>query len=234
MTIGYTIFRHKFICNYNGQWVGQWPVCLPKIACPKEEISIVDSSVFVEKVGNAYFLNESLWFAINDTYMKYHCAHENAIMVGNNIRLCGKSGKWNSKAPYCTRTGELQLIDMCACSFGTLCIGLSGLSIAGILFVVLIVFVGIVLVVFRMYSKNVKRELRETRNELSESARKRFSEEFYADIKEDHYYDNTEVGHKSCYEDINYEIVGEPPRYEMGPPSGSRQQPEYLDMLATK
>ena len=94
----------------------------------------------------------------------------------------------------------------------------------------------IVLFVFRIYSKRVKHELRETRNELQESARKRFSEEFYADIKEDNFYDNTEEDQKSpCYEDVNcYETVPEPPRYEMGPSPGGRHQPEYLDMFAIK
>ncbi len=31
-------FRYKFICNSNGQWEGEWPVCVPIVTCPKNEI----------------------------------------------------------------------------------------------------------------------------------------------------------------------------------------------------
>ena len=78
---------------------------MPKITCPKDETSNADSSVIVEEVGNTYYFNETEWYAINDSYIRYTCVHESDIMVGKNIRLCMKSGKWNSNAPYCTRTG---------------------------------------------------------------------------------------------------------------------------------
>ncbi|CAG2180348.1 unnamed protein product, partial [Oppiella nova] len=78
-----------FICNANGQWVGSWPLCQPKVYCPKEDIySQMDSSVMIEEIGNVYYMNESHWFAMNDSWVRYTCGHENDIMVGKSIRSC--------------------------------------------------------------------------------------------------------------------------------------------------
>ena len=65
----------------------------------------MDSTVMIEEIGNVYYLNESKWFAINESYIRYTCLKESDIMVGKNIRTCMKNGKWSSKPPYCTRTG---------------------------------------------------------------------------------------------------------------------------------
>ena len=113
--------------------------------------------------------------------------------------------------------------------------GITGLGIALILFGVLILFVLIVLFVFRTHSRRVNRELRETREEISGSQRKRYSDEFYADFKSDNIYDNTEVVPKTLdYETVEYDSVSEQPRYQMHPHNNNNRPPSplYLDMLA--
>ena len=62
-------------------------------------------SVIIEEIGNVYYLNESQWFAINDSYVRYSCLNENQIMVGKNLRTCLKNGNWNDGPPYCSSTG---------------------------------------------------------------------------------------------------------------------------------
>jgi len=60
---------------------------VPIKRCDKHEISaLIDSSVIVEEIGNVYFLNDSQWFAVNDSFIKYNCINENDIMVGKNVR----------------------------------------------------------------------------------------------------------------------------------------------------
>ncbi len=100
-------FRYKFICNSNGQWEGEWPVCVPIVTCPKNEIiDDKDPSVDIEEIGNVYYINGSQWFAINDSWVRYTCQKDSDIMVGKPLRTCQKNGKWSNKGAYCTGTSE--------------------------------------------------------------------------------------------------------------------------------
>ena len=87
----------------NGQWIGEWPQCVPIVTCPKKEI-IEDkhSSVIIEEIGNVYYLNTSDWYAINDSWVRYKCKKDNDVMVGTNFITCLKSGQWSNRSPYCT------------------------------------------------------------------------------------------------------------------------------------
>ena len=86
-----------------------------------------------------------------------------------------------------------------------------------------------------MHSKRVKRELRETRSEIVETTRKRYSDQFYDDIKQGDFYDNTECSRKSipAYDSVDYETFpDQQPRYGADPKRS--HEPEYLDMLSLK
>ena len=110
--------------------------------------------------------------------------------------------------------------------------GISSAAIVGILFVVLLIFVLIVLSVFRMHSKQVNRELRETRIKLSESQRKHSSDVSYAEIKD--IYDYLTLTKKSNdYESVDYQDVRDQKRYQLEPHS-STAQPEHLYMCSVK
>jgi len=96
-------YRYKFVCNSNGQWVGQWPVCIPIVTCSQDEIiRDKDPTVVIEEIGNVYYLNSSQWFAINESWVRYTCERDDDIMIGKSLRTCLKSGKWSNKRPYCT------------------------------------------------------------------------------------------------------------------------------------
>ena len=83
-----------------------------------------------------------------------------------------------------------------------------------------------------MHSKRVNRELRETRIELSDSQRRKFSDVSYADVKD--IYDDPNLMRKStAYESFDYEDISDGPRYQVEPHS-SKSQPEYLDMFSVK
>jgi hypothetical protein len=110
---------------------------------------------------------------------------------------------------------------------------LSGFAISGVLFAVLIIFIVIVFLVFRFHSKRVKRELTQTRHEIEETTRKRFSDEVYADVRDSNLYENNEFPRKSMdYELVDYDGVDDMPRYQVGPQKSRTSGPEYLDMLA--
>jgi hypothetical protein len=79
----------------------------------------------------------------------------------------------------------------------------------------------------------VKRELTQTRHEIEETTRKRFSDEFYADVRDSNLYENNEFPRKSMeYESVDYDGVDDMPRYQIGPRKSTTSGPEYLDMLA--
>lgn len=94
---------HTFKCNLNGVWEGEWPVCMPKITCPKENITTgLPSSITIENIGNVYYINETTWYAIEHSWVRYACAHFEGIMVGKGYRAC-LGGKWSNKIPKCTQ-----------------------------------------------------------------------------------------------------------------------------------
>ncbi|CAG2103229.1 unnamed protein product, partial [Medioppia subpectinata] len=75
--------KHIFKCNVNGQWEGSWPLCLPKLYCNKEEIyDLMDSSVIIEEIGNVYYMNDTQWYAINDSWVRYACYGSDHVMAG--------------------------------------------------------------------------------------------------------------------------------------------------------
>jgi len=92
----------------------------------------------------------------------------------------------------------------------------------------------IVFIVFRSHSRRVKRQLTQTRNEIEETARKRISDEYYADVRDSNLYDNgNDFPRKSMtYESVDYDTAGDMPRYQIGPNRVPSNGPEYLDMLA--
>ena len=65
----YSVFRHKFTCNWNGVWVGTWPICFPKKTCPlkntEEDSCVRWNTTEIVEIGNVYYLNESQWFVFN-------------------------------------------------------------------------------------------------------------------------------------------------------------------------
>ena len=101
---------------------------------------------------------------------------------------------------------------------------MTGVVIAG-LSAVLIVFVSIVLFLFINHSKRVKRELKETRNEIQDTNRKIYSEEVYDDIGEYNYYE-------SAFDDQqDYEYAGysySEVRYETKLNCKPDQESDYL------
>ena len=103
---------HKFICNSNGLWQGTWPKCTPKQTCAKEEIlEQLPDSIMIESIGNVYYSNETEWSAIDQSWVRYACASQDGIMVGNNFRRCMK-GKWSHKVPHCERSNETNWFTM--------------------------------------------------------------------------------------------------------------------------
>jgi hypothetical protein len=79
----------------------------------------------------------------------------------------------------------------------------------------------------------VKRELTQTRHEIEETTRKRFSDEFYADVRDSNLYENNEFPRKSMeYESVDYDGVDDIPGYRIGSQKSKPSEPEYLEMLA--
>lgn len=94
------------MCDANGLWQGEWPQCIPKQTCSKEEITKDhDPSITVERVANVYYLNETDWYAIEHSSVRYACVHPDGILVGKSERTC-VSGQWTNRIPHCTQ-GEV-------------------------------------------------------------------------------------------------------------------------------
>jgi hypothetical protein len=210
--------EYKFECNNNGEWTGKWPICVPILSCPgwselTEEIE-KDKSVAIEEIGNAFYVkgNDSLWFSINDTWIKYVCLKDDYVMVGREIRKCEKNGSWSGRVPFCTSTG------------------ISGFTIMAILVVVLATFSGIIFVLLRRYSRRIKEDLRQTKSEIQQSTARirKYSHDSYVDTTFAEMYDlpystiepdgvmrsNFSPG---LYEDARFDFSSgsEMPRYEL-------------------
>ena len=80
---------------------------MPRIYCNTQQvIQSKDKSVLIEEFGNIYYLNESKWFAIEYSFVKYKCIHKNSLLIGNDIRVCLKTGEWSDASPHCTKKGN--------------------------------------------------------------------------------------------------------------------------------
>ncbi len=88
----------------NGEWVGQFPLCIPHIQCPGLEYleAEKDSSVIIESIENVYFVNETYWVAGEYSQVNYACIDSEHIVIGKLNRACLKNGSWSHKAPECT------------------------------------------------------------------------------------------------------------------------------------
>ncbi len=63
--------------------------------------TLEEKTIEIHEIGNAYLINESEWYAINHTFVKYKCKNKNHVMLANNIRVCQKSGVWSEGEPNC-------------------------------------------------------------------------------------------------------------------------------------
>ena len=77
-----------------------------------------------------------------------------------------------------------------------------------------------------MHSKRVNRELRETRKELNESIRNRYSAEIFTELEDSPYDDHIFSGKTTINKFVD-DVVDEQPRYMS---QYNSSQPEYLDM----
>ncbi len=88
--------------------------------------------------------------------------------------------------------------------------------------------------VFRFHSKRVKRELTQTRHEIEETTRKRFSGDLYADVRGSNLYESNEFPRKSrIYESVDYDGVYDMPKYQIDHQKSTISEPEYLVMFKT-
>ncbi|KAI2808550.1 hypothetical protein BLOT_006495 [Blomia tropicalis] len=208
------IKKHKFTCESNGLWQGTWPVCIPKQTCQTSEImDNLPSSIVVEQIGNVYYVNDSEWYAIDQTWVRYSCANiESAIMVGKNDRRC-MGGKWSNKIPHCT-----QAIQPSSLNINVAIIGL-------ILLALIIVFSLIVYLSIKFHTKKIHRTLETTKSEIEANAlQKQYSHDYYTDIGLETIYEDC----KEVYSTPMYELSDDV-RYE-AEPRALINEPEYLTM----
>lgn len=100
--------RNHFKCTPNGLWEGEWPVCTPIVTCPGVDQlqSEIDDSVYIYKINNVYYYNETTWFAINYTSLQYRCVRDEDVMSGRWKRFCEKDGRWANKPNKCSPPGN--------------------------------------------------------------------------------------------------------------------------------
>jgi len=85
------------------KWNGTYPECVPKVFCPlpSTQENEINPIVKVSEVDDVFYFNETQWFAIDGSKIKYSCNDpDNQILLGDSIHKC-KSGAWIGRKPHC-------------------------------------------------------------------------------------------------------------------------------------
>jgi hypothetical protein len=85
------------------KWNGTYPECKPKVVCPLPSVQLneINPNVKIAQLNDVFYFNETQWFAIDGSIMKYECNDpENQVLLGDSIHRC-KNGLWIGRTPHC-------------------------------------------------------------------------------------------------------------------------------------
>ena len=94
---------YDLTCSIDMKWKGSFPICVPERTCKKFELTD-KHAIEVFSYEKVYYLNESIWFAIEGTKVHFRCKIETQIFIGKEYRICGKDGQWSDTLPNCLDT----------------------------------------------------------------------------------------------------------------------------------
>ncbi len=84
-----------------------FPTCRPRTTCPFPPSK--HESITINTKFEHVFTSGPNMSAIIGSVVTYSCVgeHNNSIMIGDSVRVCGDDGKWSGKDPICINNYEL-------------------------------------------------------------------------------------------------------------------------------
>lgn len=95
---------HGLKCGEDMRWQGSYPDCVPKKPCSLVNLQVGKglNNTNINTFDGLYFFNDSNFYAVEGTEVNYGCLNPSTdILVGNEKRVCLKSGNWSGTEPHC-------------------------------------------------------------------------------------------------------------------------------------
>lgn len=98
-------------CSLNNRWLEEFPVCRPTKTCPLPVANSTGSGLGNETVSfeRLYNFTGKLEGVPGLSFLAYSCRHDDEVMLGDSVRICGPDGLWSGQSPICINKTDLTL-----------------------------------------------------------------------------------------------------------------------------